>query len=91
MPVVAKLSKEFYEQFGEDVVDQLENWLNQVGEACRADVRLFCGPVCAPADSLLQQRVAQLRAETSAAVANLRSEVESRLAALEEGSGRGSR
>jgi hypothetical protein len=39
MPVTAKLSKEFYEKFGHDVVDELVNWFNQVDSTYRSELR----------------------------------------------------
>jgi hypothetical protein len=39
MPVTAKLSKEFYEKFGNSVVDELVNWFNQVDATYRSELR----------------------------------------------------
>jgi hypothetical protein len=39
VPVTAKLSKKFYEKFGEDVTNELVNWFNSVDTTYRADLR----------------------------------------------------
>ena len=41
MPVTAKLSKAAYERLGEEVINQLVDWFNQVDGAYRADLRQF--------------------------------------------------
>ena len=83
MPVTARLSKAFYEKFGEDVVGQLEDWLNQVGAACRADARQFYAPGDAPRAAAMDEQIAELRREVSLATIQWRTDTESRLAALE--------
>jgi hypothetical protein len=42
MPVIARLSRRFYEVVGEDVTQQLVDWLNEVERelTCRASFRL---------------------------------------------------
>ena len=39
MPITAELSKEFYDKFGNAVVDELVNWLNQVDATYRNELR----------------------------------------------------
>ena len=39
MPIIAKLSKRFYERFGEDLANELVELLNQVDATSRADLR----------------------------------------------------
>lgn len=41
MPVMGKLSKQFYERFGEQVTNELVDWLNQVDATYRSDLREF--------------------------------------------------
>ena len=31
MPVTAKLSRQFYEKFGDDITNELVEWFNKVG------------------------------------------------------------
>jgi hypothetical protein len=39
MPVTAKLSRRFYEKFGDELTIELVEWLNQVDAAYRSDLR----------------------------------------------------
>ena len=39
MPVTAKLSRKFYEQFGDELTNELVEWFNQVDATYRADLR----------------------------------------------------
>ena len=39
MPVTAKLSRKFYEKFGDDLTNELVEWLNQVDATYRSDLR----------------------------------------------------
>ena len=39
MPVTAKLSRRFYEKFGDEIVNELVEWLNQVDLSYRSELR----------------------------------------------------
>ena len=39
MPVTAKLSRKFYEKFGDELTNELVEWLNQVDATYRSDLR----------------------------------------------------
>ncbi|HWP38705.1 MAG TPA: hypothetical protein VNL18_14260 [Gemmatimonadales bacterium] len=39
MPVTAKLSREFYEKFGDKIADEFVNWFNQVDATYRAEFK----------------------------------------------------
>jgi hypothetical protein len=39
MPVTATLSRKFYEKFGDDLTNELVNWLNQVDATYRTELR----------------------------------------------------
>ena len=39
MPVTAKLSRKFYETFGDDVANELVDWFNKVDATYRSDLR----------------------------------------------------
>lgn len=39
MPVTAKLSRRFYDQFGDETANELVEWLNSVDAAYRSDLR----------------------------------------------------
>ena len=38
MPVTAKLSRKFYETFGDEIANELVEWLNQVDATYRSDL-----------------------------------------------------
>ena len=63
MPVTARLSKRFYDVLGEDVANELVDWLNAVDLTYRADLRELNELNFARYDAKLEQRVAELRAE----------------------------
>lgn len=39
MPITATLSRKFYEKFGDDLTNELVNWLNQVDATYRTELR----------------------------------------------------
>jgi len=39
MPVTAKLSRKFYETFGDDITNELVDWFNQVDLTYRTELR----------------------------------------------------
>ncbi len=39
MPVTAKLSRKFYETFGDELTNELVEWLNQVDATYKSDLR----------------------------------------------------
>ena len=63
MPVTAVLSKKFYEKFGEDVTNELVNWLNAVDATYRADLRELNELNFARFDAKLEQRLAQVKSD----------------------------
>lgn len=63
MPVTAKLSREFYEKFGDKVADELVNWFNQVDATYRSDLKDLNEMNFARFDAKLEQRLAELRSE----------------------------
>jgi len=60
VPVTARLSKKFYETFGEDVTNELVNWFNDVDATYRADLRELNELNLARFDAKLGQRLADL-------------------------------
>ena len=75
MPVTAKLSKKFYETFGEDVTNELVNWFNAVDATYRADLREVNELNFARFDAKLEQRLAELRSEVQTGLATLKGEL----------------
>ena len=58
-PVTAKLSKRFYDTFGEEIANELVEWFNQVDETYRSDLRELNELNFARFDAKLDQRLAQ--------------------------------
>jgi hypothetical protein len=73
MPVTARLSRKFYERFGDDLVNELVEWFNMVDTTYRGDLRGLNELNFARFDAKLEQRLA----ETTAA---LRTEIRTGLA-----------
>lgn len=89
MPVAAKLSREFYDRFGNVVVDELVNWFNQVDATYKQDLRELNDLNFARFEAKLEQKLAELRAELKTELrtetAQLRTELHTALARLEGG------
>jgi hypothetical protein len=63
MPVTAKLSRRFYERFGDEIVNELVEWLNQVDQTYRTELKEQNDANFARFDATLGQRIAELKAE----------------------------
>ncbi len=63
MPVTAKLSRKFYEKFGDDIANELVDWFNMVDATYRSELREQNELNYARFDAKLEQRIAELRAE----------------------------
>jgi hypothetical protein len=63
MPVTARLSRRFYEKFGDEIVNELVEWLNQVDLTYRAELRDLNEANFSRFDAKLEQRLAELRGE----------------------------
>jgi hypothetical protein len=83
MPVTAKLSRKFYERFGDDLTTELVEWFNQVDAAYRNEFRDLFEVHFSRFDAKLEQRVAELRAEVAAKLSEVTGKLESKLAAVE--------
>ena len=59
MPVTARLSKRFYDVFGEEIANELVNWLNQVDDTYRTDLRELNELNFSRFDAKLEQRLAE--------------------------------
>ncbi len=71
MPVTAKLSRKFYETFGDEIANELVEWFNQVDATYRADLRELNELNFARFDAKLEQRVAEVRRDTDAGFSRL--------------------
>lgn len=83
MPVTAKLSRKFYDTFGDEIADEPVNWFNQVDATYRTDLRELNELNFARFDAKLEQRVAELDAKFSRLLAELEAKFERRLAELD--------
>lgn len=88
--MTARLSRQFYEKLGDEVANELVDWLNQVDaqykselrelaesyfERFRAELRAEMGTIRAELDSKLDSRTATLRAELGGETAALGGEI----------------
>jgi hypothetical protein len=63
VPVTARLSRKFYETFGEDVTNEPVDWFNSVDTTYRADLRELSDLQYARFDAKLEQRLAELKSD----------------------------
>src|SRR5438552_3797819 len=63
VPVTVKLSRNFYEKFGDAIANELVDWFNMVDATYRSELRELNELNYARFDAKLEQRVAELRAE----------------------------
>ena len=59
MPVTAKLSRQFYDRFGDEIANELVEWFNQVDATYRGDLRELNELNFARFDAKLEQRFAE--------------------------------
>ena len=71
MPVTARLSRQFYDVFGEEIATELVDWFNAVDATYRGDLRELNELNFARFDANLNQRMAELRTN----LAELKSEL----------------
>jgi hypothetical protein len=83
MPVTAKLSRKFYEKFGDELTNELVEWFNQVDATYRGDLRELNELNFARFDAKLEQRAAQLDAKLGQRTAELKADLQAGLASLE--------
>ena len=69
MPVTARLSRKFYDKFGDELTNELVDWLNQVDATYRSDLREVNELNFARFDAKLDHRVAALEARLEARMA----------------------
>jgi ABC-type phosphate transport system auxiliary subunit len=83
MPVTARLSKKFYDRFGDDIANDSVDWFNQVDATYRADLRELNELNFARFDAKLEQRVAQLDAKLEQRTSQLEAKLDQRIFQLE--------
>ncbi len=82
MPVTAKLSRRFYEAFGDEIANELVEWFNQVDATYRTDLRELNELNFARFDAKLEQRIAESDAKWERRIAELDAKWERRIAEL---------
>src|SRR5436190_17525940 len=70
---MARLSKRFYDVFGEEIATELVDWFNAVDATYRADLRELNELNFARFDAKLEQRLAELRVELVKELARVKS------------------
>jgi protoporphyrinogen oxidase len=83
MPVTARLSKLFYERFGEQITNELVDWFNAVDATYRADLRELNELNFARFDSKLEQRMSGLETKLEQRMSALETKLEQRMSGLE--------
>jgi hypothetical protein len=84
VPVTAKLSREFYEKFGDKIADELVNWFNQVDATYRSDLRELNELNFARFDAKLEQRFAESDARWKQRMAESDVRWEQRMARMDQ-------
>jgi len=80
MPVTAKLSRKFYDTFGDDIAGELVEWFNSVDAACRSEFRdLFEVHF-----SRFEAKLGQFRVEFDAKLEQVRTEMRTVCATKDE-------
>ena len=75
MPVTAKLSREFYDRFGDKMVNELVGLLNDVDAVFKAELREQNELNWQRFEARLEQRLAELGAELRTEMANLKADL----------------
>jgi hypothetical protein len=83
VPVTAKLSRRFYEKFGDDIANELVDWFNMVDATYRSELRELNEVNYARFEAKLEQRIAELRAEMQVGFSTADAKLEQRLGQLE--------
>lgn len=83
MPVTAKLSRRFYEKFGDEIANELVDWFNMVDATYRSDLRELNEQNFSRFDAKVEQRFAEQEAKFDRRIAELRAEMQAGFARLE--------
>ena len=77
--VTAKLSRRFYETFGDEIANELVEWFNQVDATYRADLLQINELNISRFDAKLEQRVAQVQANLEQRITLIQAKLEPRI------------
>lgn len=80
--MTAKLSKKFYDTFGDEIANELVEWFNAVDATYRAELRDLNEINFARFDSKLEQRVVELDAKIDLRVGELDAKIDLRVGEL---------
>ena len=83
MPVTAKLSRQFYERLGDEITNELVEWLNQVDIAYRGELRELNAANFARFDPKMEQRFAEFELKVDRRLAEFREHVDHRFAEMD--------
>lgn len=83
MPVTAKLSRKFYDTFGDEIANELVEWFNQVDSTYRADLRELNELNFARFDAKLEQRITQSEAKLERRISQVESKLEQHINQVE--------
>jgi len=75
VPVTARLSKRFYDVFGEEIANELVDWFNQVDDTYRTDLRELNELNFSRFDAKLEQRLAELSASLRIEITQVKSDL----------------
>src|SRR3990172_4251519 len=82
MPVTAKLSRQFYERFGDELTNELVEWFNAVDATYQSSLRELNEANFVRFDAKLEQRFAQSDAKWEQRFAQADAKLEQRVAEL---------
>jgi hypothetical protein len=83
MPVTAKLSRRFYERFGDEITNELVDWFNSVDATYQASLRDLNETNFARFDAKLEQRIAGVESRLGARIDGVESRLGARIDVLE--------
>jgi hypothetical protein len=84
VPVTAKLSRKFYERFGDDIANELVDWFNMVDATYRSELRELNELNFDRFDAKLEQRVVELEAKIDRLGTELRAEMQVGFARMDQ-------
>ena len=85
MPVTVKLSKRFYDTFGEEIANEFVEWFNLVDAAYRSEIGELFEANFGRFEAKLEQRIAELRADLRTEFERRGAELARRIDALDTG------
>lgn len=75
MPVTVKLSRKFYDRFGDDIANELVEWFNQVDLAYRQEIRDLMETHFSRFEARLEQRLGEVSSGLRTELAGMRADL----------------